>query len=445
MKKIISIALCAALLISMSAVSYSANSPTPPPTLSQAAQGTAKKPAKKGEALYPVTLPTVPAVDDEAYYKYVQEHQTPESFIRSMQKFGAKTAPMVLTEEKNQAYSPISYAYALGMLGSGTKGNTSKEIASALEAADMKSAVEGFTKFYEANYRTEEGNTLTLANSLWLSEKYPLKASFAKGAAKDFYASAYSVDFSKQSTADKMEKWISDNTGGLLNPTFSPDPMQVLSIINTLYFEGAWSDAFRAENNTKEKFTLSDGTEIDTVYMNQVFENASYYVTEDYTMFILPFTGGQEMRFALPNNEAALDSLLKQDILEQITAEPQETARKDAEVTLKLPKFSFDTAMNLTGTCEKLGLEELLDGTGDFSGITDLGVYVSDIMQESHVEIDENGCKAAAYTKMDIRAMAMLPQDTEKYTFSLDRPFLFTIQSQDDAPLFIGTVYNPTK
>ena len=179
--------------------------------------------------------------------------------------------------------------------------------------------------------------------------------------------------------------------------------------------------------------------------MNQVFENASYYVTEDYTMFILPFTGGQEMRFALPNNEAALDSLLKQDILEQITAEPQETARKDAEVTLKLPKFSFDTAMNLTGTCEKLGLEELLDGTGDFSGITNLGVYVSDIMQESHVEIDENGCKAAAYTKMDIRAMAMLPQDTEKYTFSLDRPFLFTIQSQDDAPLFIGTVYNPTK
>ena len=352
---------------------------------------------------------------------------------------------MVLTEEKNQAYSPISYAYALGMLGSGTKGNTSKEIASALEAADMKSAVEGFTKFYEANYRTEEGNTLTLANSLWLSEKYPLKASFAKGAAKDFYASAYSVDFSKQSTADKMEKWISDNTGGLLNPTFSPDPMQVLSIINTLYFEGAWSDAFRAENNTKEKFTLSDGTEIDTVYMNQVFENASYYVTEDYTMFILPFTGGQEMRFALPNNEAALDSLLKQDILEQITAEPQETARKDAEVTLKLPKFSFDTAMNLTATCEKLGLEELLDGTGNFSDITDLGVYVSDIMQESHVEIDENGCKAAAYTKMDIRAMAMLPQDTEKYTFSLDRPFLFTIQSQDDAPLFIGTVYNPTK
>lgn len=222
MKKIISIALCAALLISMAAVSYSADSPTPPPTLSQAAQGTAKKPAKKGEALYPVTLPAVPAVDDEAYYKYVQEHQTPEAFIRSMQKFGAKTAPMVLTEEKNQAYSPISYAYALGMLGSGTKGNTSKEIASALEAADMKSAVEGFTKFYEANYRTEEGNTLTLANSLWLSEKYPLKASFAKGAAKDFYASSYSVDFSKQSTADKMEKWISDNTGGLLNPTFSP-------------------------------------------------------------------------------------------------------------------------------------------------------------------------------------------------------------------------------
>ena len=36
-----------------------------------------------------------------------------------------------------------------------------------------------------------------------------------------------------------------------------------------------------------------------------------------------------------------------------------------------------------------------------------------------------------------------MPVPMEQYDFSLDRPFLFVIESQDEAPLFVGTVYNP--
>ena len=95
-------------------------------------------------------------------------------------------------------------------------------------------------------------------------------------------------------------------------------------------------------------------------------------------------------------------------------------------------------------TCRDLGLNELFTGEADLSGITDGDVAVSDVKQESHIEIDENGCKAAAYTKMDIMKMSM-PVEMEKYNFNLDRPFLFVIESQDNAPLFVGTVYNPVK
>ena len=38
-----------------------------------------------------------------------------------------------------------------------------------------------------------------------------------------------------------------------------------------------------------------------------------------------------------------------------------------------------------------------------------------------------------------------MPVEMEKYNFNLDRPFLFVIESQDNAPLFVGTVYNPAK
>lgn len=439
MKKILTVALCAAMLLSMAGVSYSADggsTNSSSPTIQVLpAQPKAIKPVAR------VTEPDVP--EDEKEQSYFCIEATNPAFIESMQKFGAKTSSMVLTESgTNQTYSPISFAYALGVLGSGASGQTARNIAKALETSTMTAASKGLSWFYTTHYDEHEGSVLKIANSLWLQEDYPIKEEFAKKAAEQFYASAYSVDFSEQATADAMAKWISEQTSGLLNPTFQANPDQILSIINTLYFEGAWVDSFDAANNTEETFTLEDGSEVDATYMNRTFQGATYYETDDYTLFEVPFEGGQTMKFVLPKEGNALETLLDQESLGQILSEQEESSVRYADVNFKLPKFSFDSEFDLNETCKALGLEELLEGKADLSGITDERVSLSSVKQESHVEVDENGCKAAAYTKMDIMRMSM-PVPMEQYDFSLDRPFLFVIESQDEAPLFVGTVYNP--
>ena len=439
MKKILTVALCAAMLLSMAGVSYSADggsTNSSSPTIQVLpAQPKAIKPVAR------VTEPDVPENDEEQSYFCIEA--TNPAFIESMQKFGAKTSSMVLTESgTNQTYSPISFAYALGVLGSGANGQTARNIAKALETSTMTAASKGLSWFYTTHYDDHEGSVLKIANSLWLQEDYPIKEEFAKKAAEQFYASAYSVDFSEQATADAMAKWISEQTGGLLNPIFEANPDQILSIINTLYFEGAWVDSFDAANNTEETFTLEDGSEVDATYMNRTFQGATYYETDDYTLFEVSFEGGQTMKFVLPKEGNALETLLDQESLEQILSEQEESSVRYADVNFKLPKFSFDSEFDLNETCKALGLEELLEGKADLSGITDERVSLSSVKQESHVEVDENGCKAAAYTKMDIVRMSM-PVPMEQYDFSLDRPFLFVIESQDEAPLFVGTVYNP--
>lgn len=438
-KKILPVALCAAMLLSMAGVSYSADSGSTnssSPTIQVLpAQPKAIKPVAR------VTEPDVPEDEEEQSYFCIEA--TNPAFIESMQKFGAKTSSMVLTESgTNQTYSPISFAYALGVLGSGASGQTARNIAKALETSTMTAASKGLSWFYTTHYDDHEGSVLKIANSLWLQEDYPIKEEFAKKAAEQFYASAYSVDFSEQATADAMAKWISEQTSGLLNPTFQANPDQILSIINTLYFEGAWVDSFDAANNTEETFTLEDGSEVDATYMNRTFQGATYYETDDYTLFEIPFEGGQTMKFVLPKEGSALETLLDQESLGQILSEQEESSVRYADVNLKLPKFSFDSEFDLNETCKALGLEELLEGKADLSGITDERVALSSVKQESHVEVDENGCKAAAYTKMDLMRMSM-PVPMEQYDFSLDRPFLFVIESQDEAPLFVGTVYNP--
>lgn len=439
MKKILTVALCAAMLLSMAGVSYSADggsTNSSSPTIQVLpAQPKAIKPVAR------VTEPDVPENDEEQSYFCIEA--TNPAFIESMQKFGAKTSSMVLTESgTNQTYSPISFAYALGVLGSGANGQTARNIAKALETSTMTAASKGLSWFYTTHYDDHEGSVLKIANSLWLQEDYPIKEEFAKKAAEQFYASAYSVDFSEQATADAMAKWISEQTSGLLNPTFQANPDQILSIINTLYFEGAWVDSFDAANNTEETFTLKDGSEVDATYMNRTFQGATYYETDDYTLFEVSFEGGQTMKFVLPKEGNALETLLDQESLGQILSEQEESCVRYADVNFKLPKFSFDSEFDLNETCKALGLEELLEGKADLSGITDERVSLSSVKQESHVEVDENGCKAAAYTKMDIMRMSM-PVPMEQYDFSLDRPFLFVIESQDEAPLFVGTVYNP--
>lgn len=452
MKKFISVALCAAMLLSMAVMPASAARVVKAPTSStQSSTTTKRKVIKKEDAnkkksskkdTDSVTQPNVPEFMSDEYFTYLREHQTPEAFLESMQKFSAKTAPTLLSQKaENQAYSPISFAYAMGLLGSGAKGTIDNKIAEFLECDDMETAIDGLKKFYEANYRSEDSNTLQFANSIWMQKDYPFVSSFSKNAAEKLYASAHAVDFGNDA-GQQMSKWISEHTGGLLNPLIDTTPAQILALINTVYFKGSWRNEFNTALNTVEKFHLEDGTDIDTTYMNQHFEDHSYYQNDDYTMMSLPFAGGQKMSFVLPKEGSDLSSLLNDETMAKILAkQPNETARL-AAINLKLPKFDFDTKLNLVDICKQLGLEELFDGTANLSGISKGDILVSDIEQGSHVEIDEKGCKAAAYTIIAIECTSMA-EPLEPYDFSLDRPFLFVIQSADNAPLFIGTVYNP--
>ena len=69
------------------------------------------------------------------------------------------------------------------------------------------------------------------------------------------------------------------------------------------------------------------------------------------------------------------------------------------------------------------------------------GVFLSKAEHAARVAIDEEGVTAAAYTVM-MEAGAAEPPD-EEIDFTLDRPFVFAITSQDGLPLFIGVVNTP--
>ena len=99
---------------------------------------------------------------------------------------------------------------------------------------------------------------------------------------------------------------------------------------------------------------------------------------------------------------------------------------------------------NLTAILSALGLNLSFSPAADFSGMSDMPACISSVLQESFIGVDENGVEAAAYTMINMRATAYLPQQLERLDFHLTRPFFYAIESFDGTVLFIGTVTNPT-
>ena len=110
------------------------------------------------------------------------------------------------------------------------------------------------------------------------------------------------------------------------------------------------------------------------------------------------------------------------------------------EVVWKIPKFSFGSKLTLTNMLSSLGAKSAFTADADFSGITDHMAYITDVSQETHIAIDEDGVEASAYTQINY-AGAAPPEG--RADMILDRPFIYAITLHNGNLLFIGVCENP--
>jgi serpin B len=109
-----------------------------------------------------------------------------------------------------------------------------------------------------------------------------------------------------------------------------------------------------------------------------------------------------------------------------------------------LPKFKLDYQVLLNGPLVKLGMGSAFGTKADFSGMTDEEVYISEVLQKSYVDVNEEGTEAAAVAIVHMEAMAMRRPPRDRFTMVLARPFFFVISdTATGSVLFMGLVNNP--
>lgn len=400
------------------------------------------------ELVAQAAYPEKPDSGDYAAQEQLREdNPVDDAFIDELSVFAYRSAEKVLADGDgaavNENYAPISLYYALAMTQLGAAGATSDEIGAVLGGDDVQTTAQqcgNLLRLLAADSSTD----FKLANSMWMRPDATYKQGFIDTVTSQFYASLFTVDFGTPEADAALGAWIAQATEGTIAPDVKTQEGQLLSLVNALYYKGAWAHAFDADATETGVFRAVGG-DVDADFMEQRIDKPrEYRATDTYTRASLGFTDGSEMVFVLPAEGEDARALLADaaTLKEAFTAEDTD----EAYITYRVPKFSFDRSYGLIPALEKLGMTTAFGDDADFSNLTDIPAYVSSVLQESHIGLDENGVEAVAYTKVDIMEMSALPgpEVVGEFEFNLDRPFWYEIRSPQGAVLFLGFVGDPS-
>lgn len=394
-----------------------------------------------------VIYPKAYAFDDyDTRIKVLEQNPVDDSFLEALDDFSYNTGALVLADKgKNISYSPLSLYYALAVAATGAGGDTRDQLLAVLGVPDPQALAEQCGNLYRLIYRDNEIGKLKIANSVWLDndmdgDPVSFKDAFLKGAAENFYASCHSVDFSDERTGKAMARWVSDNTNGKLSPEIDTDPDQILAILNTVYYCDQWIDRFNRDQTAEDTFYLSNGGEVKVDFMNKTFPSSVFSKGEGFTRSSLALKNAGRMSFILPDDGISPYELLASPERMREVFEGGETL--SGEVVWKIPKFSFGSRLELTDVLKNLGVISAFLPDADFSGITDHMAFITDVRQETHIAIDEDGVEASAFTRIDYAGSA--PPES-RADMILDRPFIYYITGPDGSLLFVGVCENPAE
>ena len=386
-----------------------------------------------------------------AYYSALNEMRSkgtaqPEAF----RSFTEKAAQELLSARDNTVVSPANLYLALAMLSEATNGESRAQLLSLLGLNDTAEAQEAGNYIWRNLYSETESGQTQLASSVWLNENVSYHTQTLDTLAQQYLASAFSAPMGSEKTDRAIAEWLNENTGGLLEEAaggIETKPETAMLLLTALYFKDAWSDEFSESATKQDTFAAAGGEKQTADFMHLTQSCAAYYRGENYTVAQLRFRGGQAMRFLLPDEGAALESLLSGgEAAGGLMAYDMGAVLETAELRWSVPKFDVDSDLELTDALKALGVADVFDfDKADFSPLIDEekfdeSIAVTQVQHAARVKINEAGCEAAAFTAIMGDAAAAMPEDLPVVEMNLNRPFAFMITGVDGLPLFLGTV-----
>jgi serine protease inhibitor len=369
-----------------------------------------------------------------------------EKIVEADQQFAFELLERVnaLTEEDNYMISPLSVSYALGMTMNGADGSTLDAFYEVLHFGDLTNAeVNGSYKdLMDQLVHLDNKVQFSIANSIWYKLGYNVLEDFITTNQTYFDAAVRELDFSDPDAVDIINGWIEEKTHDKIRDMLDYIPSDaVMYLINAIYFHATWKYEFDQSETAEGPFYLNDAgfTTADFMKVKGAF---NYTVNNDFSAVEMPYGDSTfSMVVMLPSGDNTTDDLISEmDASSWKAWFNNPTVRN---VQIELPKFKYGFKTLLNDPLIDLGLGIAFSGGADFSRITpDADLYISRVIHQTFIDVQEEGTEAAAATIVEILETSAGGDSTP--VFRVDRPFLYIIkENSTGAILFMGKVGMP--
>ena len=334
--------------------------------------------------------------------------------------------------DENVVTSPYSAAVCLSMLAEGAGGETRAEFDSAL----------GGIMFKAEDLGSNDTVVVKSANSIWIDDNFSIRNSYVNLLQKDFDAFITTQRFSDPATVKAINNWCLEHTEGKIGDMIDRlSPGMVMVLVNALYFNAPWADAFNPELTSEDVFYgKSKSGKVSMMHRTGQY---NYAQVSGAQIIQLPYEGGRYSMFvALPPAGADLDKLIPHITEGAFNSALEMMSPK--RVKLSLPKFKVETFMLLNKALQNMGIRTAFTPAADFRGIAEMGPLVLDqVKQKCYVEVAEKGTEAAAVTVAQIRLTSVRVNPEDMAVMTVDRPFVFMIaDGYTGNILFAGKIVN---
>lgn len=381
----------------------------------------------------------------------LREAKDAQELINASNLFALEMYRNISEDGKNLFFSPYSIFTALGMCYEGAAGRTGDEIQALLhfpkDNATRWSMIAGLIDKMNAQ---NPDYSLKTANALYIiRQSKPILEKYLEVLGKHYKAGVFNLT-GQDAEKSRLEinAWVENRTNGMIKDLLPPgvfevDAMNLLALINTIYFKGTWLKQFDPANTTQQAFFVDGKKTVQAPLMKRTDDGAvfNYTAAEGVQALRLDYNGqGMSMLLLIPqdSNISRLEGLLGAGRLDGWRRNLTER-----RVDVYIPRFKLECQYGLSEPLKKMGMPTAFSENADFSWINGGGLSIARVIHKAVVDVNEEGTEAAAATAVIMGDLSIEPPVP---IFKADHPFIFLIQDNNTGNiLFMGKVADPTK
>lgn len=313
--------------------------------------------------------------------------------------------------------SPLSVSFALSLVHLGAMGETNNQLTHLL---GYKYGLDDLKYLY----KQFNSDIISMSNILIINKNIGINQEYV-----DMIKSLALVirDSDAALIAQKINRYVEDKTNSMIKDVVSGKEVNaaIFTLINTIYFRGSWEHQFDPANTVKMKFHKTRAELVDMMHQinyYNYYENKYIQMVEmsyrekNYAMgIILPPVYHEEtpLEYTINNVPRFSHSEINEFI----------NNTQYRKVDLYIPRFTDRKKFYLVPILIKLGLIDIFTRKAELDIIAK-DIYISDIVHEAMIVVDEIGSEAAAVKNVQ----ADDDDDEKPVLFKADHAFVYYIR-----------------